>query len=196
MRKLLILCLPLIWSTSGQSSKHTFGSNYTIPANMQKLGKINIEGYGPVYVVTRSSEGVELIGDQGFRISGHRMVNFATKDVDIGTDPFMYWQPTLADHTWSYDIDVSSVGCKCNAAMYFVMMPGYEDGELLMVSMACITVTLTSSTGTGAPSTTPSRGTLTACKWPYTPVRWSPQTQMSSPPATGLAAPRMPATQS
>ena len=25
---------------------------------------------------------------------------------------------------WSYDIDVSGVGCKCNAAMYWVNMPG------------------------------------------------------------------------
>jgi len=128
MARILLLSW-LIWTTSVQTSKHMISSNYTIPESMENLGKINIEGYGSVYVVTRSSEGVELIGEQGFRISGGGGVYLATKDVDIGTDPFMYWQPTLADQVWSYDIDVSSVGCKCNAAMYFAMMPGYQGGE-------------------------------------------------------------------
>ena len=36
----------------------------------------------------------------------------------------MYWQTNLADNVWSYDVDVSNVGCKCNAAMYWVNMPG------------------------------------------------------------------------
>ena len=36
----------------------------------------------------------------------------ATSNVDIGSDPFMYWQTNLADNVWSYDIDVSNVGCK------------------------------------------------------------------------------------
>ena len=30
---------------------------------------------------------------------------------------------------WSYDVDVSNVACKCNAAMYWVNMPGYENGN-------------------------------------------------------------------
>ena len=30
---------------------------------------------------------------------------------------------------WSYDVDVSNVACECNAAMYWVNMPGYENGN-------------------------------------------------------------------
>ena len=67
----------------------------------------------------------------------------------------MYWQTNLADQVailnnlsydfyynvdfvilrntsyqvWSYDVDVSNVACKCNAAMYWVNMPGYENGN-------------------------------------------------------------------
>lgn len=34
----------------------------------------------------------------------------------------------LADHFFSYTVDVSHVGCKCNAAMYFIDAPGFENG--------------------------------------------------------------------
>ena len=37
---------------------------------------------------------------------------------------------------WSYDIDVSGVGCKCNAAMYWVNMPG----ELYCTVMYCVNI--------------------------------------------------------
>ena len=39
------------------------------------------------------------------------------------------FQASLGNNVWSYDIDVSNVGCKCNAAMYWVNMPGYEGGS-------------------------------------------------------------------
>ena len=35
----------------------------------------------------------------------------------------------LPKQVWSYDVDVSNVACKCNAAMYWVNMPGYENGN-------------------------------------------------------------------
>ena len=40
-----------------------------------------------------------------------------------------YCQVNLADQYFSYTVDVSNVGCKCNAAMYFINMPGYENGS-------------------------------------------------------------------
>ena len=62
--------------------------------------------------------------DNGFTLNGEGGVYLATNAGDIGSDPFMYWQTNLADNVWSYDVDVSNVGCKCNAAMYWVNMPG------------------------------------------------------------------------
>ena len=53
----------------------------------------------------------------------------AESEGDIGSDPFIYWQTDLANNVWSYDIDVSGVTCKCNAAMYWVNMPGFEGGS-------------------------------------------------------------------
>ena len=74
-------------------------------------------------VVTANPGNVDKL-DNGFRLHGGGGVYLAESTADIGTDPFMYWQTNLADNVWSYDIDVSNVGCKCNAAMYWVNMPG------------------------------------------------------------------------
>lgn len=42
-----------------------------------------------------------------------------------------YHNFTLLDKEFSYDIDLSSVGCSCNAALFFVSMPGYNpDGSV------------------------------------------------------------------
>ena len=79
-------------------------------------------------VVTGNPGNVDKL-DNGFRLHGGGGVYLAESTADIGTDPFMYWQTNLADNVWSYDIDVSNVGCKCNAAMYWVNMPGYENGS-------------------------------------------------------------------
>ena len=49
--------------------------------------------YGDVYVVTGNPGNVEKL-DNGFRLQGGGGVYLAEKNVDIGTDPFMYWQVT------------------------------------------------------------------------------------------------------
>merc|ERR1712088_451890 len=85
-------------------------------------------GVGDKYVVTGSPGNVDMVGN-GFRLHGGGGVYLSDKDVDIGSDPFMYWQTNLADQVWSYDVDVSNVACKCNAAMYWVNMPEYETFE-------------------------------------------------------------------
>jgi hypothetical protein len=112
---------------SNRITRHYFGENGTLPGSMSNLGTVNIQGYGDVYVVTSSPWNVDKL-DNGFRLHGGGGVYLAESSADIGSDPFMYWQANLADQVWSYDIDVSSVGCKCNAAMYWVNMPGYEGG--------------------------------------------------------------------
>lgn len=37
-----------------------------------------------------------------------------------------YHNFTLLNKEFSFDVDLSSVGCSCNAALFFVSMPGYE----------------------------------------------------------------------
>ena len=37
-----------------------------------------------------------------------------------------YWQAPLLGRELSYTVDLSGVGCSCNAAMYFVSMPGHN----------------------------------------------------------------------
>lgn len=41
----------------------------------------------------------------------------------------MYWQTPLDAHHFSYKVDLSNVGCHCNAAGYFINMPGPGPGE-------------------------------------------------------------------
>ena len=52
--------------------------------------------FGDVYVVTGNPGNVEKL-DNGFRLHGGGGVYLAEKNVDIGTDPFMYWQVTSND---------------------------------------------------------------------------------------------------
>ena len=67
------------------------------------------------------------VHDNGFTLRGGGRIYFATKP-DIG-DPFIYWQTPLLGNRFSYEIDVSNVGCHCNAAAYFAQLPGYNAAQ-------------------------------------------------------------------
>jgi len=128
MQLLTLLLVSIVTLTQGsRDTRHYVGPNGTLPLTMMNLGTVNVKGYGDVFVVTGDPSVQKL--DNGFKLSGGGGVYFATSDADIGSDPNMYWQTDLADQVWSYDIDVSNVGCKVNAAMYWVNMPGYEGGS-------------------------------------------------------------------
>lgn len=47
----------------------------------------------------------------------------ATAGVD---DPSGFYQWMVLDHALSYTVDLSNVGCSCNAALYLVSMPGFN----------------------------------------------------------------------
>ncbi len=69
------------------------------------------------------------VHDNGFTLDGGGRMYFTTGG-EVG-DPFAYWQTPLLGNVFSYDIDVSNVGCNCIAATYFSKMPYYnEDQEL------------------------------------------------------------------
>ena len=78
-------------ASSERVTRHYFGENGTVPHTLANLGTVNVKGYGDVYVVTGSPGNVDKL-DNGFRLHGGGGVYLATKNVDIGTDPFMYWQ--------------------------------------------------------------------------------------------------------
>ena len=101
------------------------------PILAKNFGTITIGGANrQVYVVgrdwvkdflTMNANGITLHGGGGF--------HFATQPND-GWDPNMFWQIPLDNKHFSYKIDVSNVGCHCNAATYFVKMPsGSNPGE-------------------------------------------------------------------
>jgi hypothetical protein len=49
----------------------------------------------------------------------------ATATAGVG-EPSGYYQWMLLGNALSYTVDLSNVGCSCNAALYFVSMPGYN----------------------------------------------------------------------
>jgi hypothetical protein len=67
------------------------------------------------------------VHDNGFTLSGGGSIKFSMGG-EIG-DPWIYWQTPLLGNRFSYDIDVSNVGCHCNAAAYFSQLPGYNSNQ-------------------------------------------------------------------
>jgi len=97
----------------------------TVPKTFQNYGSVNIQGVGNMNVMSQATNNFDKL-DNGFRLHGGGSAYFTEGGGDMGGDPYVYWQTDLANKVFSYDIDVSNVGCKCNAAMYFVNMPGYD----------------------------------------------------------------------
>merc|ERR1712215_469292 len=89
-------------------------------------GSINVDGYGEVWVIAPDWANV-WVGDNGITLSGNTSMDFASWATD-GFDAGAYWQADLMDKRFSYSIDVSNVGCHCNAAAYFINMPGNNAG--------------------------------------------------------------------
>merc|ERR1719500_95935 len=134
MRSLVLaLVVPLalaatMGSNKGRDARHYWGQNMTVPKSFQSMGSINIGGVGDVYVVTNTPNNVQMV-DNGFKLSGGGRVYFATENAGDFSNPFMYWQTHLNGNHIAYTLDVSNVGCHCNAAFYFVQMPGYDSSQ-------------------------------------------------------------------
>merc|ERR1711962_943997 len=110
-----------------------FGIAFTIGyASARNFGAINMKNVGQVHVVGPdwTTEFVDIHDDgNGFTLSRGGRIYFAKYAANDFSDPWMYWQASLKGRHFSYDIDVSNVGCHCNAAGYFIQMPGYGSNQ-------------------------------------------------------------------
>jgi len=99
------------------------------PSFAKNLGQIEVDGYGTVYIVGPdwAAGNFEMTGN-GFTLRGGGRVYFASSPND-GFDPNMYWQTPLDGRHFAYNLDLSNVPCHCNAAAYFVSMPGPGGGD-------------------------------------------------------------------
>jgi len=114
--------LPKVYRRDG----HFFGPNMTVPKTMSVIGTVNVQGHGSVNVISNSPNNIYMV-DNGFVLHGGGRAYLATGG-DIG-DPYTYWAADISNKHFAYSIDVSQVSCKCNAAMYWVNMPGMDEGN-------------------------------------------------------------------
>merc|ERR1719188_1872961 len=89
-------------------------------------GSVQVEGYGEVWVISPDWANVK-VEENGFTLYGNSRMYFASRPTD-GFDADAYWQIPLMDKEFSYSVNVANVGCHCNAAAYFIDMPGNNPG--------------------------------------------------------------------
>merc|ERR1719385_170592 len=108
------------------------------PSWAKNFGGLNVDGVGQVYVVGPdwSAGNVQMNGNSGFTLRGGGRIYLASKADDGFGDPNLYWQTPLNGKHFSYTLDLSNVGCHCNAAGYFIDMPGLSLPLAVVKSMA------------------------------------------------------------
>ncbi|XP_023346304.1 uncharacterized protein LOC111715231 [Eurytemora carolleeae] len=100
-----------------------------VPIFGKNFGSIEVKGVGTVYVLGPdwTAGNVEMLPN-GFALNGGGRVYLGSQPND-GMDPNMYWQTPLMEKHFAYTLDLSRVGCHCNAAGYFINMPGPAGGD-------------------------------------------------------------------
>merc|ERR1712027_292536 len=99
------------------------------PAMSRNLGSINVKDFGEVFVCAPDwAAGAIQMHDNGFTMNGNSRLYFCNRAVD-NWDPNAYWQTPLNNKHFAYTLDLSNVGCYCNAAAYFINMPGNNPGD-------------------------------------------------------------------
>merc|ERR1711872_253064 len=102
-----------------------------VPCLSKNFGKISVKGVEQDIYVVGPDWAAEFVtmNSNGFTLHGGGRVYFANKAVDDFSDPTAYWQTPLKNMHFAYHLDLSNVGCHCNAAGYFIGMPGPGGGE-------------------------------------------------------------------
>merc|ERR1712126_547519 len=99
------------------------------PTLSKTVGSIQVKDYGEVWVIAPDwAAGAIQMHDNGFTMRGNSRLYFGNR-ADDGWNPDMYWQTNLMDKHFAYTLDPSNVGCHCNAAAYFINMPGNNPGD-------------------------------------------------------------------
>jgi hypothetical protein len=91
------------------------------------LGQIQITGEPTTYIMAGSPEGLTVSGTQ-LQLKHNRGATYTAK-CQNNFDPNVFGRFYVLDHTLSFTTDVSSVSCGCNAALYFVLMPAYNQSQ-------------------------------------------------------------------
>jgi len=100
------------------------------PATSRSVGSIQVKDYGEVWIATpswTSDSTIEML-DNGFTLHGDSRLYFVN-DSDSNFRPDGFWQVALLGKHFSFTVDLSNVGCHCNAAAYFINMPANADTE-------------------------------------------------------------------
>merc|ERR1739848_1703 len=88
------------------------------------LCSINVKDYGEVFIVAPDwCAGAISIQDNGFTMRGNSRLYFASR-CENGWVGDMYAQIPLNNKHFAYQLNLANVPCHCNAAAYFVKMPG------------------------------------------------------------------------
>ena len=99
------------------------------PASSTCLGSINVKDYGEVFIVAPDwCAGAISIQNNGFTMRGNSRLYFANR-CENGWVGDMYAQIPLNNKHFAYTLDLANVPCHCNAAAYFVKMPGNNAGD-------------------------------------------------------------------
>ena len=128
---LVALCFyPALWEQRADTiSRTSFG---TVTSAQSKL-TILVEGVPHEYlIVALNQTPATLVRASGHTLSltrgntpaavGTRL--WLARDPSLGADSYV--QLSLLGKSLSYSLDLSGVGCSCNAALYWVSMPGYD----------------------------------------------------------------------
>jgi len=107
----------------------SFLSCLSITVLGKNVGSINVDGIGEVYILTHDWAAPMIeIHDNGFTMTGNTRLYFGDKPDDVFNSS-SFWQTNLLDNNFAYTVDLSNVSCGCNAAAYFVDMPGTWAGN-------------------------------------------------------------------
>ena len=68
------------------------------------------------------------VNGTGITLNGGGRVYLGNSNSD-GLSPQAYYEIDLFNKRLTFDVDMSSVGCNCNGALYLVSMPAYNSGQ-------------------------------------------------------------------
>merc|ERR1712168_2402 len=98
------------------------------PAMSKNMGSINVKDYGEVLVCAPDWAAGQIdMHDNGFTMRGDSRLYFCNRAVD-GWDANAYWQSPLMDKHFAYTLDLSNVGCHCNATSHLCSLTSRTPG--------------------------------------------------------------------